>query len=209
MRLVLSSVLLLFAVGLAKAESPGLTDIRTIPIHDGINVVPKFASDGRSATIVRAWRDNGNAHGHYVYLVLLPLPAGCCGSENKSGVVALDGNKNGLEDTAVASPFDGERTLGTIRFARGRLDGVSATLLIRADLGEARSGVLADHAPAEIRIYKLERPGVAAGTTPDVFHLVRRIPARGSFCNADMALSTTIGLPLPPNYSGGKAPTGC
>jgi hypothetical protein len=99
--------------------------------------------------------------------------------------------------------------LATLRFARGRLDGVPATVLIRAELGEARSGVVADHAPAEISIYKLESPGVEVGTTPDVFHLIRRIRATGLFCNANMALSTTMGLPLPADYSGGKAPTGC
>ncbi len=184
----------------ARAAPPRLSHIEVIPLHDGINPVARFAADGRAATIVQAWRDNGNAHGHTVWLVTLPP---------KAGVVAFDDGKYALKDTIGASPFDGERVLETVRFARARVDGAPATVVIRADLGESTSGVLADHAPAEVELYRLENPGVEVGTTPDVFRLIETIRAPGLFCNADMALHTVLGLPLPAGYAGGKAPDGC
>ena len=184
----------------AHAAPPSLSHIEVIPLHDGINTVARFAADGRAATIVQAWRDNGNAHGYFVWLVTLPPEA---------GVVAFDDGKYALKDTIGASPFDGERVLETVRFARARVDGAPATVVIRAALGTSASGVLADHAPAEVEIYRLENPGVEVGTTPDVFRLIRTIRAPGRFCNADMTLHTVLGLPLPAGYAGGKAPDGC
>jgi hypothetical protein len=182
------------------AAPPSLNHIAVIALHDGVNRVARFAADGRAATIVQAWRDNGNAHGYFVWLVTLPP---------KAGVVAFDDGKDALEVTIGASPFDGERVLQTVRFARAIVDGAPATVVIRADLGESASGVLADHAPAEVKVYRLENPGVEVGTTPDVFHLIETIRPPGRFCNADMALHTVLGLPLPPHYAGGKAPDGC
>jgi hypothetical protein len=60
-----------------------------------------------------------------------------------------------------------------------------------------------------VKIYRLESPGVAVGTTPDVFRLIETIRPPGRFCNADMALHTVLGLPLAPDYANGNAPDGC
>jgi hypothetical protein len=185
-----------------------LSDVSVIPIRYGVNTLASFAADGRAATIVRGWRDNGNAHGHDAYLVLLPLK-GDDGAEKTQGVVTFDGGSNPLDDTIGVSPFDGERVLGTLRFARAKLDGAPAMVVIVAELGAAKSGVLADHAPVDISIYRLENPGVDVGTTPDVFRLVSKTRPAGVFCNADMALKTVLHLPLPADYAGGKAPSGC
>jgi hypothetical protein len=195
---------LAFATAPARAAEVAVSDIGVMPIHDGVNRIPRFTPDGRTATVVRGWRDNGNAHGHYVYLVLLPTKE----EPKTSGVVTVT-SKDGLDDTIGASPFDGERVLQTVRFARAKIDGKAATVMIRADLGEAKSGVLADHAPVVISIYRLETPGVEVGTSPDLFRLVKTIAPPGGFCSADMALATVLRLPLPADYAGGKAPGGC
>ena len=60
----------------ARAAEPRVSDIAVIPIHDGVNRIERFAADGRPATIVRGRRDNGNARGHSVHLVLLPTKEG-------------------------------------------------------------------------------------------------------------------------------------
>jgi hypothetical protein len=209
MRIALALGLWVLLGSFVWAAEPAITDIAVIPIHDGVNTVASFAPDGRTATIIRGWRDNGNAHGHDTYLVLLPLKDDF-GAENTAGVVAFeDADNDPLQDTIGVSPFDGERVLGAVRFAKAKLDGAPATVVIRADLGESASGVLADHAPVDIRIYRLESPGVDVGTTPDVFHLVSKTRPPGLFCNADMALTTVLHLPLPKDYAGGKAPSGC
>jgi hypothetical protein len=214
MRGLLGLAVLLGAASVAAASpshsGAGISHIAVIPIHDGANLIPAFAADGRAATIFRAWRDNGNAHGYSVYLVTLPVKKDHYCADNYIGVVTFDdGGYAPLRDTATASPFDGERVLQTIRFARAKIDGAPVVVMIRADLGEAKSGVLADHAPVDIRIYKLEHPGVGVGTPPDVFKLVRKLRPKGLFCNADMGLNETLGLPLPTDYAGGKAPSGC
>jgi hypothetical protein len=139
---------------------------------------------------------------------MLPTQA-ATGLDTKAGVVAFDDDKDVPEDTVTASPFDSERVLETVLFARARVDGAPATVVIRAHLGMGVSGAFADHAKAEVRIYRLENPGVEVGTTPDVFHLIATVRPTGRFCNADMALHTVLGLPLPPDYAGGKAPDGC
>ncbi len=196
----------LFA-GSARAADLTLSNIAVIPVHAGVNVIDSFAADGRAATIVRAWRDNGNAHGHVVYLVTMARPN--CGDGDKACVVAVDDGSGLLQDIIGASPFDGERVLQTVRFAHANIDGAAATVMIRADLGEAKSGVLADHAPAAVSVYVLRNPGVEVGTTPDVFKLALKVRAVGEFCNADMALHMTFSLPLPSDYAGGRAPSGC
>ena len=191
----------------ALAQDLKIRDIAVIPIHAGVNTVDRFAPDGRSATIVRAWRDNGNAHGHIVYLVTMARPD--CGGGDKACVVDVDDGQTPLQDTIGASPFDGERVLQAVRFAHATVDGAPATVMIRADLGEAKSGVLADHAPAGISLYVLRSPGIEVGTTPDVFKLAFKVRAVGTFCNADMALHVAMGLSLPTDYAGGKGPGGC
>ena len=213
MRAILSFAAGLCVLGGAVA-APGeaaanlnIRDIAVIPLHAGVNTIERFAPDGRSATIVQAWRDNGNAHGHAVYLVVMAHRG--CGYGDTACVVAIDDGHGPLQDTAEASPFDGERVLETVRFARATVNGAPATVMIRADLGEAKSGVLADHAPAAVSVYVLQSPGVDVGTTPDVFKLAFKVKAVGAFCNADMALHQTLGLPLPADYAGGKGPGGC
>jgi hypothetical protein len=207
MRAIAAFALVAVLVSAARAE-PAVSDIAIIPIRDGVNQIERFAADGRPATIVEGWRDNGNAHGHCVYLVMLP-PKENYGPGNTSGVVTFDDGKDGLQDTIGVSPFDGERVLGSVRFARAKLDGKPATIVIRADLADSASGVLADHAPVEIRIYRLDGPGIAVGTTPDVFDLVATIRPQGFFCNADMAIASVLHLALPAEYAGGKTPSGC
>jgi hypothetical protein len=204
---ILGTTFLSFSAG-APAGTPRIEHLIAIPVHDGINLIRRFSPDGRAAIIVRAWRDNGNAHGHFVYLVTLPLAKETGRPEMKTGVVAVE-RDNGLEDTIGASPFDGERVLQEVRFVHARLNGSSVTLLVRADLGESASGVLADHAQVEIQVYRLEHPGVEVGTAPDVFRLVSRFKPPGLFCNADMALATVMHVALPRDYAGGKGPSGC
>lgn len=208
MRLPLAFALIGIHISSAQTTELSLRDINLIPLHDGMNTIEHFAADGRAATIVRAWRDNGNAHGYYLHLVLLPLVKDQ-GTSNKFGVVAFDKGKDTINDTAIASPFDGERVLGALRFAKATMNGTSTTVMIRADLAEASSGILADHVPADISVYRLESRGVAVGSTPDVFCLVSKTRPPGEFCNADMALATALRLPLPADYAGGKGPSGC
>ncbi|AYO82818.1 hypothetical protein [Methylobacterium brachiatum] len=204
MRVTPSLIALIAMTVAAFGAEKQIRDIIPIPLQDGINHVPNATADGRAATIVRAWRENGNAHSYHVYLVLLPQPG-----RTEAGLVAIEDGAGGLTDSLADTPFDGERVQRSIRLARARIDGVPAVILIQAVLQARSAQSVSEPKPAEIRIYRLESPGIDAGTTPDVFRIVRRDSPPGRFCNADKALATALGLSLPPDYQGGEGPNGC
>jgi hypothetical protein len=161
--------------------------------------------DGSAATIIPAWRGNGNAHGFTDWLVLAPSSEG-----QKPGVVTLgDPTGKGLRDLVRDDPFDGERVLGTIRFAHGLVNGRRASLLLDAHLDESPSGVLADHATATIRIFQLLATDDAPGDSPYEFGLISTTHTTRRYCNAELALSDALKLPLGLGYAGFNRVDGC
>jgi hypothetical protein len=188
---------------LLAAASIAVTDIRPITLHPGINTARAFAPDGKTAMIVQAWRGNGNAHGYHIWLVLTPDAEG-----QPPGAADIE-TENTSADLIRDDPFDGERTLGVIRFARAKVNGKPASILIDAHLDDAPSGVLADHATATIRIYQLSRADEPVGDTPDVFKLISTLHTTRRFCNAEMALKVALDVPLSADYGGANQVDGC
>lgn len=179
--------------------------LQPIALHGGVNTVPGFMPDGTAATIVQAWRGNGNAHGHTDWLVLAPSS-----EDHKPGVVTLaDPGRETLQELVSDDPFDGERVLGTIRFARGRVNGRAASLLLDVHLDEAPSGVLADHATATVRIFQLLATDDAPGDSPYEFRLISATHTSKRYCNAELALSEVLKLPLASDYAGFNRVDGC
>lgn len=192
----------LFALAVTVAT---VTDIRPITLHPGVNQIPGFVPGGGTATIIQAWRGNGNAHGYTVWMVLAPETEG-----KPFGVIDGDFRSNQpSSDVIVDDPFDGERTLGVVKFARAKVNGVPTSILIDAHLDAAPSGVLADHATATITTYRLVHTDGLPGSTPDVFEPVSTIHTTRRFCNADLALHETLGLPLSSDYGGANQVDGC
>jgi hypothetical protein len=105
------------AIGVGMTPPPPITDVRPVTLHPGINVVPGFLPGGGTATIIEAWRGNGNAHGHHTWMVLGGATEG-----NPVGVVGIEGGER-LVDAVTDDLFDGERVLGAVRFARARVAG--------------------------------------------------------------------------------------
>jgi len=188
----------------ALAAALSITNIQPIALHPGVNIVPNFTPEGAPVTIVQGWRGNGNAHSHAVWMVLAREAEGMA-----EGVIGLQPAQGPLHETIDDDPFDGERTLGVIRFARARLDGAPATILIDAHLDEAPRGVLADHATATITVYRLVRTDGAPGTTPLVFEPASVVHTTHRFCNVEPALHEALGLPLSPDYGGANPVDGC
>ena len=185
----------------AMAAEPSVTDVQVVNVHAGINRIPHFAADGRTATVIQGWRGNGNAHGYNVFLVLLPSAEGM-----PLGVVdRIDSESDVLRD----DPFDGERTLGTVLFARATLAGVRQTVLIAAHLDESQSGVLADHATATVNVYRLVKSDGQIGTTPDYFELAWSTQTTARYCNVDLALASALSIPLPKDYDAPNKKDGC
>lgn len=196
---------LLAAAAPLATTPPRITSLRPVELHPGVNRVPGFLPGGGAATIVQGWRGNGNAHGYHVWMVL-----GGPSEGDPVGVVGTDGtDEHPVLETVSDNPFDGERVLGAVRFATARLTDRPVALLIRADLGESASGVLADHAAATVRWYRLDHDADAIGRTTDEFVPVASITTTKRYCNADLALRDVAGVPLSASYAGANKVDGC
>lgn len=196
-----------FALGPASASPvpAKISAIVSIPLHQGVNIVPHFMPDGSSATIVQAWRGNGNAHGYSDWLVLAPSSEG-----NRAGVVTLvDPRRTVPNDLIRDEPFDGERVIETIRFARGRVNGARASLMLDARLDATPSGIFAERAPAMVRIFQLVATDGTPGETPYEFRLISSIHTTKHYCNAELALAQTLRIPLGARFAGPNRVDGC
>lgn len=205
-RFCVSAAFLIAACILARpaAADPVITDIHPFELHPGVNTVPGFGVNGETFTIVQGWRGNGNAHGYTVWLVLSPeaesQPFGVT-AQMKEGAVLPN-------DVIRDDPFDVERWMGAIRFARARIDGAAATILIDAHLDYTASRPLADHETATIRIYRLFRNDEGALGNPDIFAQVAVLKTTKRYCNVQLALRDTLHIPLD-GFAGANETDGC
>jgi hypothetical protein len=204
MRLAIAAILFVAAgCSCMAAATPTVTDLVPIPLKSGVNRLPQLAPDGRDGLIVLGWRDNGNAHGYDLALVLLQDKAGA--PFNVVKVEGAPGESRG-SDVVTDDPHAGEDMVSSFRFARGRLDGRRATLLLVASRDPGAS--IPDPSRVTYAIYALvHEPDV--GTTPDHFKLVAKDRSDRPYCNADMALSRRFNLPLRASYAGARTANGC
>lgn len=202
---MLAVIVLAAALAGAAPGTPALSDLRPIALHAGVNRVPGFLPGGATATIVEAWRGNGDAHGHHVWMVL-----GAASEGNPVGLVGLDGSEQRpVIETIDDNPFDGERVLGAVRFATARLAGKPVSLLIRAALNESVGGVPADHATATVRWYRLDHDGDAIGRPTDEFVPISMVTTSRRYCNAELALRDVAGVALPHGFGAANRVDGC
>jgi hypothetical protein len=175
------------AVALAGASTSALTPIQ---LHAGINPIPDIAGDGKAGSISVDWRENGNAWGYTIFMV------------RAGGSIATVDDADRFTDR----PHTGEDVITSVRFARGRYKGRATTFALVAE----RTIVESVPAPAHttIKIYALLRNDEPLGT-PYYFLKLNEAAAKRDYCNADMALKTELGFPLPPDYSGPQTPDGC
>lgn len=195
----------MFCLLIAASPASHIANLHPITLHDGVNIVPGFLPNGSAATIVQAWRANGNAHGHHDWLVLGSAAEG----HEAAGVTLVNPDTKILQDLIGDAPFDGERVLGSVRFARGTVDGRSASLMLQAELNDAPSGVVADHATATVRVFRLEATGGDPGDSRLELQPISSVTTTKLYCNAELALSQVLSVPLPRDYSGFNRTDGC
>lgn len=195
-RTLFLSIFALAAPEIAGATelSSRVTDITIIPVKNGINHVENFAPDGRGGVIVQGWRDNGNAHGYSRYMALVEM-------ERKTlNVVTIDTHDrargNGISeiDSVRDDPHTGEDVVSTVKFARAKVDGTSATVLIIAtrDLSKAES--LPDVTPVDVEFYRMVENSDAVGWPPYYFDLFSRERLKGTYANANCGLAKELGI---------------
>jgi hypothetical protein len=199
-------VVVVTASGAIAGPQHTLSNLHIIHLKAGSNRIEHFAPDGLPAIITLGWRDNGNAHGYDLFLVLMPTKAG---SSDWSVVDVVSGDPNTSDyDTIRDDPHTGDDFVSAVRFVQGSLDGTPATLLLTAtrDLGEA--GI---PAPSLVtyEVYQLVQNDQAGSGTVDLFHRIEASRSEMKFCNAELALSKQFEIPLPKNYSGPNIFDGC
>jgi hypothetical protein len=191
-----------FATGAERPLHVRLAGLRVMHFHAGVNNVPNFAGDGRTAQIIEGWRDNGNAHSYNLYVVLLPSRPG----RADWNVVGVDGSDH-FEDTVADAPHTGEDVVRSVVFAKGLLDGRRATLLLTATRKWQES--IPDPATTEIQAYVLRQNTEGVGETRDYFEPVGSYLTETKYCHAEKALNAEFGISLSPGYAGGDTRTGC
>ena len=181
------AVAVFVAVALAGASTSALTPIE---LHPGINPIPNIAGDGKSGSISVDWRENGNAWGYNIFMV------------RAGGSIATVDDADRFTDR----PHTGEDVITSVRFARALYKGRTTTFALVAER------TIAETVPAParttIKIYALQRNDEPLGT-PYHFLKLNEAVGKRDYCNADMALKTEIGFPLPHDYSGPRTPDGC
>lgn len=155
-----------------------------IELNVGVNHITNAAPDGRDATIVLTWQNDGSGYGHDVFAVTI---AG-------AGPVVMPSGR----DTVRDDPYHDRDMLSSIRFARGQVDGADAMLLLTATRQPGTGPT-----PTLYRVFRLARQDDAYRFVPV---LSEQLPAS---CNADMALSVAAGLPLRRSYRGAASSSGC
>jgi hypothetical protein len=186
---------------------PTLTKIKPIAINFGINHVASFTSDGRPATIVLSRRENGNAHGYDVMLVTIDHAMGEH-IEPVPDLVEVEATDHPWDDLIRVDTFDGENTLSAVRIVHASISGAPATLLIKARRAVGKAPALTDAMPVELSVYQLDGPREDVGRTPDAFLLIGNATTSQRYCNADVALSKEMGVPLP-DGDFEETPDGC
>ena len=180
----------------SAAESKrALTDLAVIPLQQGVNTVERFSSDGRQAIIAKGWRDNGNAHGYNFFLVLMPTAVGRADWNVVDKVVP---DKWHSSDFIRDDPHMDEDFISSVRFARGKVNGVAATLLITATRQILPDKGIPEPSIVVFEVYRLEANVEGdVGTTRDFFKRVLNWKSDKKYSNSDLALQKELGLPLP------------
>lgn len=168
----------------APARPAHVVVLAPIELNVGSNHVTHFAPDGHDANITLQWHDDGNGHGYDVFTVIV---AG-------AGPVVMPSGGDTLRD----DPAHDRDMRSSVRFARGRVDGADAALLLTASRQPGNGPT-----PTLYRVFKLHRQDASYRFVPV---LSRQLA--GS-CNADMALSVAAGLPLRRSYRGPLTANGC
>ena len=170
-----------------------------IPLRAGVNPIPRFAPDGRDARIVLGWRDNGNAHGYDVFLVLMPTKRGWA----DWNIVGFE-DGNDFRDQIRDEPHTGEDVVVAVRFVRA---GPKQTPLV-AVASRKWTVTFYDRAETTMSVYELRQTD-GGPVTRDYFTVSKRWKAQKRYCNAELALRDELHLPLPSDYGGPNKVDGC
>ena len=181
---------------LPKPSTIRIAELEGIPLQPGLNRVGRFASDGRDANIMLTWRDEGGGRGQDVFLVTMPGKDGA----GWQRVSMPQDNAPAASGEISDEPHRGDDMLRSLRFARGKVNGENAALLLVASRVESEGNAPSD---TTYEVYHL-----AQKDGQDGFERILRQLLPDRYCNADMALTVASGLPLRSSYRGPRTVEG-
>ena len=192
--------LVLAALAFVAQPQVRLDHLEMFALRPGVNRIADFAADGRAGLIVTGWRDNGNAHGFNVFMVLVPAALGTGGYDVVTFADAHDA-------TSIADdPHTDEDYVRSVRFGRGTLNGRRETLAFVATRRIA--GPYPDPARTLIQVLALRTRDEPIG--PLMFFAEQaRFETGRRYCNAEVALRVELGVPARPEAIGFDTPDGC
>ena len=207
----MSKVARIVAAGMAALATPALaatlTDMRPIVLKPGVNALPALAPDGRDGLIVQgSHQGSPSADGSSVqFLVLLRQGEGW---ETVDAQAVPSGSSDLDFGGALiqASPHAGEDWKRAVAFARAKVDGAPAFVMLVADRDMRRVQTVYDPVPVDILTYRLQKD---PGWDQDHFVLADRKRTPRCYVNAWLALKDMTGFPLPTFYDGDGAASPC
>jgi hypothetical protein len=182
-----------------------VSDFSMFPLHDGVNRIDNFTRDGREGMVVLGWRDNGNAHGFDVFMVLAPTSVG--GTDYNVVTFNADGQGSVSATSISDDPHTGEDVVRSVRFGRARLAGRLETIAFVAERQIA--GSYPDAARARMQLFVLRNRGDDPVGSVDFFESAADFMTTRLYCDADAALHSELGVPLPDGYGAADPADGC
>ncbi|GBQ06491.1 hypothetical protein [Saccharibacter floricola] len=151
--------------------------------------IPHMTDDGRAGTIFHTWRENGNAWGYHVYMVMADSDK-TDASISPTSLVEIDG-----KDKLTTHPHTGQDALSSAVFARGTKQGDTTSHLYLITAKRPLLESVPDPSPTTVRIYRLihSSPEKAGHATLDRFVLQESINV-GNSSNTEEVLSDVVGL---------------
>lgn len=180
-------------LGGCLAAGTGVTSVIGIPVGEGATTVARFAPDGRSALIVSARAQAGLSSSH-LYVVMLPRLAPSRGWD----LVGTADPATGRIDQSLST---GPRDLRAIRFARGKVGGLPATLMFVAQPEGGRGG------PMTVDTYRLSTDGQDGSGMSAAFDRIHHRVLDTGYCSPEDALERVEGLGPVPGQVIGACPS--
>jgi len=180
-----------------------LTDVQPIPLKPGVNPVSDLSTERQDGVIVQAvHQDSDTADGTSIqFLVLVQGAGGWQTVDVRGSPLARVG-----QELIRAIPHAGEDWKRTVTFARAKINGTPAFVMLVAERDMSKVKTVYDPVPVDLLIYRLQ-PDVVA----EQDHLVLVDKRRSTACyqNAWLALKDMTGVPLPADYEGPAAAAPC
>lgn len=194
-------MLALVLAAAVSASAPSVTALRPIALHSGVNTIRAFSPDGRTGMVVVGTPNvevADQSHTDYFTLVQGVKLGDPWSVVRTIGLRRPDGSSQDLPADLVEDyPHTGEDQVSSVRFARGRVDGQPATLMIRAERDAALP--IPDPSRVTVDVYRLV---ISQDFGEALFQPVSRTRSKACFDNSDAALKVMMGLPTPKGFEG-------